>query len=200
MCSSCVGLTAALYCEQCLDSFCTQCFASLHSLGRLARHTSYEVEQPGGGAADVELLVRHPDPLVAAAAAVSVGQELVGRAQAARAEGGTGEQEGLTPAQLHQRALLQRRALDTQQVVEEKVSLGDISRYIKRGKALGTLPASLQMKVRLQSKEAVEAAAHSLLTEQAAMAVGGWGVLKNQRPDEWMSGVVVSGAGITQYK
>jgi hypothetical protein len=202
MCAYCLGVSAALYCEQCLDSYCSSCYASLHKGGRLALHTCFEVEQPPGFSADQPLLVSAPTPEEAVASAVSVGSALVERVHLQQARGVSAAEgtEGMTPAQVQYRELQVKRALLQHKVYEERVSLGDVARYLARCKRMGSLPTSMLMKVTLQPKEAVLAAAQTLLTEEAAQAVGGWGVLKHTKPDGWMSGVTIRGSGMTLYK
>jgi hypothetical protein len=198
MCIYCAGFTAAVYCEQCLDSFCSACYASIHRAGKLTRHTSYEVEQPEGIAANTELFVPFGNPLEEVAKAKSVGEELIAR-ERLKASGDVRQTEGMTEDQIEEQKKRAMRTAVGEGQAEEKVTLGEISRYIKRTIKLGSIPASLQMKVSLQPKEAVLAAAYSLLTPDAAHAAGGWNVLKNQKPDAWMSGVSVKGAGIEKY-
>lgn len=81
-----------------------------------------------------------------------------------------------------------------------EVCLDDVSKYLQRQRRHHSLAPSLQMHIKITPIERVYAAAREIITMESAAAVGGLGVLKNRRPDSWLTAVEISGAGITKIK
>jgi len=203
MCTQCVGLTAYYYCESCLDSFCTACWHGIHKGGALAKHPHYVIQQPEGYFPDTELLVRHLQPHEAVHAKATTGQELVHHEYLYKSVEKVEDapkprvrSEDMTEAQ-KQRAMAYMGGAGGGE--HNEVCIDDLSKYLQRQRRYHSLASSLQMHIKITSKERVYAAAREIITVDSAAAVGGLGVLKNRKPDSWLTACEITGAGITKH-